>query len=141
MRGDTHAPTSEGQTYRRPRTKEPATRADQVIRRILLLPPVTAGDPVAAQSLFGKSIVISGIRCLITYVLIPLAGPVLGLTGSVGPTLGLVVGTISIVAIVISIRRFFAAHHRWRWHYTAVGVGIIVLLLYQTVVDIGTLIQ
>ncbi len=109
------------------------------MRRLLLLPAVTEGDPIAAQSLFGRSIIISGIRCLITYILIPLAGPVLGLTGTVGPLLGLTIGTISIIAIVASIRRFFAAHHRWRWHYTALGVGIIALLLVQTVIDVGTL--
>ncbi|MPZ54190.1 MAG: hypothetical protein GEU79_15915 [Acidimicrobiia bacterium] len=121
------------------RPQQPATRADQIMRRMLFLPAVTAGDPVAAQSLFGKSILISGIRCLITYILIPLAGPVLGLTGTVGPVLGLVVGAVSIVFIVASIRRFFAAHHKWRWHYTAIGLAIIALLLYQTIVDIGTL--
>lgn len=82
---------------------------------------------------------ISATRCLLTYIVLPVLGPVVGFSGRVGPVLGLVVGAVSMVAIVFSIRRFFAAHHRWRWRYTSIGGGILGLLLVQSVSDIAEL--
>ena len=53
--------------------------------------------------------------------------------------MGLLIGTISAVAIVASMRRFWAADHRMRWGYTAVGGGILVLLVFQAVGDVASL--
>jgi hypothetical protein len=107
------------------------------MRRLLLIPDDgRRGSILAAQNAFSKSIFISAARCLFTYLLLPSMGPVLGLSGSVGPTLGLVVGAISMVAIVASMRRFFRADHKWRWRYTAIGGGVLVLLVAQAVIDI-----
>ncbi len=92
-----------------------------------------------AEKVFSASIVVSTVRCMLTYVLLPLLKPVVDLSGGVGPVLGLLLGTISTVAIVASMRRFWAAHHRWRWSYTAVGGGIIVLLLVQAVGDVAAM--
>lgn len=120
----------------------PARRssADRAMRRLLLVPDEGARASAAgAQNVFSKSVFISAARCLFTYVFLPLLGPVLGLTGGVGPALGLTVGMISIAAIVYSMRRFFAADHRWRWRYTALGGGILVLLVVQAVIDVADL--
>lgn len=107
------------------------------MRRLLRLPNGgRRGSVFAAQSAFSKSIALSATRCLLTYVLIPLLGPIVGLTGSVGPVLGLVLGTLSMVAIVASTRRFFAADHRFRWGYAAVGGSIFLLLVVQAAVDL-----
>ena len=115
------------------------TPADVRMRRLLRIPDGPRASAADAEGAFSKSVFISAARCLFTYLLLPLLGPVLGLTGSVGPSLGLAVGTVSIVAIVASIRRFFRADHRWRWRYTAIGGGIIVLLLVQSVIDVSDL--
>jgi hypothetical protein len=111
--------------------------ADVVMRRLLRV-PVTGprGSEAAARTAFSASIWISTVRCLLTYIVLPVLGPALGLSGAVGPVLGLAVGTVSAVAVVISMRRFWAADHRWRWGYTAVGGGILVLLAVQAVGDI-----
>lgn len=110
------------------------------MRRLLLIPDDgKRGSLVGAQNAFTKSVFISAARCLFTYLFLPILGPVLGLSGSVGPSLGLVVGVVSIVAIVASMRRFFRADHRWRWRYTAIGGGILVLLAVQAVIDVADL--
>ncbi len=117
------------------------TAADLRMRRILRLPE--HGPRVSifeAQRAFGRSIAISAVRCLLTYVFIPLLGPFLGLSGAVGPVLGLVLGTISMVAIVFATRRFFAADHKWRWSYAGIGGTIFVLLAVQAVFDIAALV-
>lgn len=94
---------------------------------------------LGSESVFGKSIAISGIRCLITYVFLPLLAPIANLSGALGPLLGLALGAVSMVAITISMRRFFAADHKWRWYYAAVGGGIFVLLIVAAVYDLSNL--
>lgn len=119
---------------------EERTSADRVMRRLLLLPPDAPKQSIfGSESVFGKSIAISAVRCLITYVFLPLLGPVINLSGTVGPILGLVLGAVSMVAIWFSMRRFFAADHKWRWPYAAVGGGIFVLLIVAGIYDITTL--
>jgi hypothetical protein len=114
--------------------------ADRRMRRFLRLPE--DGPRVSimdAQNAFSKSIVISATRCLLTYVAIPLLLPLVDLSGAVGPILGLLLGAVSMVAIVFATRRFFAADHKWRWAYAAVGGGIFLLLIVQGVVDLAAL--
>jgi hypothetical protein len=111
---------------------------DAFMRRLLRL-PAGAGAGATAEKAFGTSILISSVRCLLTYVLLPLLKPVIDLTGGVGPVLGLVVGAVSATAIVFSMRRFWRANHRLRWAYTVIGGGILVLLAIQAVGDVAAL--
>lgn len=113
---------------------------DRRARRLLRLPVDGPSTSVfGAHGLFGKSIAVSAVRCLITYVMIPVLGPVVGVSGAVGPWLGLALSVASTVAIVFATRRFFGADHKYRWLYAAVGSGIIVLLAVQSVLDVRAL--
>ena len=114
--------------------------ADCAMRRVLRLPEqAPRASHAAAQQAFSRSVWISAARCLLTYIVLPILGPIVGFAGNVGPVLGLTVGAVSMVAIVASIRRFFAADHRWRWRYTALGGSILVLLVVQAILDIADL--
>jgi hypothetical protein len=115
--------------------------ADLRMRRLLFLPlDAPKVSLFAAQSAFQKSIAISATRCLITYIFLPLLRPVIDLSGGVGPALGLIVGTVSMVAIFFAVRRFFAADHKWRWQYAGIGGAIFVLLTVQAVIDVRNLV-
>lgn len=115
--------------------------ADRRMRRLLRLPVDGPRQSIiGAESVFGRSIMISAIRCLITYVFLPLLAPVLKISGALGPILGLTLGAVSMVAIVLSMRRFFAADHKWRWGYSAVGAGILVLLVVAAISDVAHLV-
>jgi hypothetical protein len=115
--------------------------ADRRMRRLLRLPddapPVSL---LAAQSAFSRSILISGTRCFVTYLLLPLLGPVVGISGTAGPVIGIVLGFISMAAITIATRRFFAADHRWRWAYASVGGAIFVGMIVSVAFDATRLI-
>ncbi len=127
-----------------PRQAATITRspADRRMRKLLRLPDdAPAVSLVAAQNAFSKSIFISAVRCLITYVALPLLAPIVDLSGAVGPILGLVLGAVSMTAIVFSTRRFFAADHRWRWRYAAIGGAIFVLLIVGAIFDIASLVS
>ena len=82
----------------------------------------------------------SATRCILTYVVLPFLLPALGLAAGVGPAIGIPVGLVAIAFNVATIRRFWAADHRWRWAYTALAVSVIVLLLVLLVEDVSSLV-
>ena len=67
-----------------------------------------------AQRAFNMSIIVSGIRCTLAYVVLPFITPLIGLAPGVGPAIGIPVASVAIVANVVSIRRFWRAQHPWR---------------------------
>lgn len=111
--------------------------ADRLMRRLLVLDPDGPKQSIlGTEKLFGRSLVISGIRCLVTYVLIPVFGAVFGLTGNLGPAIGLTIGIVSIAAVFYATRRFFASDHRYRWRYAAAAGAVLALLTVQAVIDL-----
>ena len=99
---------------------------------------VAQTDP--ATKAFSISILVSGVRCVLTYIVFPWVLPFLGFAGGVGPAVGLVVGTIAIGFNVASIRRFWVADHRWKWPITVLNSSVIVLLLILLGLDLAELI-
>jgi hypothetical protein len=99
----------------------------------------SAADQQEATRLFSVSIVVSGIRCLLTYVVFPWVLPVLGIAGGVGPAVGLAVSAVAIAANVLSIRRFRASRHPWRKPVIALNVSVIVLLVVLMILDLREL--
>lgn len=116
------------------------SRADVFVRKLLRVherpPGVTAAS---AYSAFQKSMVISGFRCTLTYVVFPFVLPLLGLAAGVGPIVGIVIGTVAIVCDVFTIRRFFAVDHKWRWRFSAIALSVVVLLFILLVEDLTDL--
>lgn len=92
-----------------------------------------------APRTFSLSILVSAVRCLLTYVILPFVTPIIGLAPGVGPVVGIVIGTVAIVFNVLSIRRFWRVRHRWRKPVTVVHVGVIVLLVILVAVDLAEL--
>jgi len=116
------------------------SRADEVVRRILRIRDRPAGGP-SAYTAFQRSMLISAIRCTLTYVVFPFVMPAVGFATGVGPVVGIVIGSIAIACDVFTIRRFFAVDHRWRWHFSAVAlavIGLLSVLLVQDVVHLVT---
>ena len=122
----------------------PATRtkADLVVRRILRIRERPAGVTAAsAYATFQRSMLISAIRCTLTYVVFPFVLPAVGFATGVGPIVGIVIGVLAMTCDVFTIRRFFAIDHRWRWHFSAVAlavIGLLSVLLVQDIVHLVT---
>ena len=113
---------------------------DRRARRLLRLPPDGPRTSlVGATNAASRSIAISGLRCVLTYLVLPVLGPAVGLSGAAGPALGLVLSAVSIVAIVYAARRFFSSDHRLRWLYAGVGGAILLALLVLSAVDLAAL--
>ena len=133
MNGDTPTPTLRDA----PTAPRPAGQADRAMRRILRLPvdgPRASADD--ARRAFQTSIMVATVRCLLMYIVFPFVLPALGIASGVGPLIGIPISLAAIIAIVMSIRRFWRADHSKRWHYTVLGSTVIVFLSVLIVVDV-----
>ncbi len=104
-------------------------KADRTAAAILKVP---LGRPTAteaqAQSLFRTSIAVSAIRCLISYLAVPIALPFLGTLSNVGPVVEIILSVVALFFDVKALRRFWLAWHAWRWGMTFVYTVVMVLV-------------
>ena len=118
----------------------PRPAADVAVRRLLRIPEGRTASVDSAQRAFSTSVLVSAIRCTLTYLVLPFLAPALGLAAGVGPAIGIPVGVVAIACNIMTIRRFWAADHRWRWAYTALSLTVIALLVVLMVRDIAALV-
>ncbi|MHB8681248.1 MAG: hypothetical protein ACYDA2_04030 [Acidimicrobiales bacterium] len=116
-------------------------RADQLVRRLLFLPATVpeAGrgrrSDASSYRLFNLSMAVSGLRCLLGYVLIPIVLPAFGATWG-GPAVGIPVSLVALGFDVMAMRRFWASNHPWRWRISYVYVAVMALVLVLLVRDL-----
>ena len=120
--------------------RQASSKGDVIMRRLLRLPldgpPATKAD---AEKAFQTSILVAAVRCTLMYVVFPFVLPVLGVAAGVGPFIGIPVSLLAIVAITMSIRRFWRADHSKRWHYTVIGGITILFMFWLLVKDVNEL--
>lgn len=118
------------------------SKPDLVVRRLLRIRERPAGlTDGSAYGSFQRSMLISAVRCTLTYVVFPFVAPAVGFAAGVGPVLGVLIGTIAIVCDVYTIRRFFAVDHKWRWPVSAIAFSVICLLAVLLVQDVSHLLR
>lgn len=119
----------------------PRSRADRFMRRVLVLPvdgpKATAAE---AQKAFQTSVMVAAVRCLIMYIFLPFVLPAIGIAAGVGPWIGLPIAVAAIVAVTMSIRRFWRADHSKRWHYTVIGTVVIAFMVWEIARDLAEII-
>lgn len=116
--------------------------ADRFMRRLLGVRAFEARPEREAHRAFRISVVISGIRCLITYLVVPVLVPVLSLAGWVAAPIGIALCVYAVVNGVVSLRRFWGSDHRQRWVYTifmTVVFGILAVALVSDLSRLGAL--
>jgi hypothetical protein len=111
------------------------SRADEVARRILRIEDEVPGAVFPMRG----SLMLSAIRCLVTYVAIPLLVPVFGWLTPIAAPLSLLLTVVAAVMAITSLRRVWAAHWSGRWAYTAFAVVVLGALAGLLVVDLTTL--
>ena len=111
------------------------------LQQTTAVPDAPQRQDAALYRTFNRSVVVSGLRCVLTYLLLPYVTPLIGLSGGVGPVLGLTLGVVAIAANVFTIRRFWQARHRWRWLVTAVSTAAIALLVLMAGRDLAVLVS
>ena len=97
-------------------------------------------DPNAAVTkAFSLSVMISAVRCLLTYIVFPWVLPLLGVARGVGPVVGITVGVVAIAFNVASIRRFMRSGHQYRHWIAGLNVVVIGMLLVLIARDLAEL--
>jgi len=105
------------------------------------------GDVVDTDAIFGArrsttvAIVVSGVRCTFTYLLIPILAPFVGLLDTLGSPISIVLSSFAMVMGIVGVRRFWIANHRARWSYTAF-IGVVLALLSVAIAyDVSTIVS
>jgi hypothetical protein len=118
------------------------SKADQAMRHLLRVPDERAVLPESStHRIFGASILLSATRCLLSYIVLPILLPLLGLAKGVGPVISIPVGVLALTFDYLGIRRFWLADHHQKWMFTAlyavVGAMVATLLVIDVVDLVG----
>lgn len=109
--------------------------ADRAARWLLR---VEGAEPRALMPLKG-SLMMSAVRCLVTYVAIPVLLPVISWLGPLAAPLSLVLSLVAMVMAVVALRRVWLADWAGRWPYTVFVAVVVVVLTLLVATDVRTL--
>ena len=113
------------------------SKPDQAMRRLLRVPDDRAPiDESETHRIFSASIFLSALRCLLSYIVLPVVLPAIGLARGVGPAIGIPIGILALTFDYLGIRRFWLADHRQRWAFTAIYAVVGAMVLTLLVVDV-----
>jgi len=110
---------------------------DAFMRRLLRIPDrQPAIDESETHRIFGTSIFLSALRCLLSYIVLPIVLPAVGLAKGVGPIIGIPVGVLALTFDYLGIRRFWLADHHQRWAFTALYAAVGGMVLALVIIDV-----
>ncbi len=117
---------------------------DRIVGRLLFVdisPPADVKPASAgrAERAFGFSLLVSGIRCILQYVVLPFILPLIGVAAEVAVPLTLAINVVAVVLILFSLRRFWQINYRHKWQYLYVAVTAWVLLGIFIALDLKAL--
>ena len=113
----------------------PRSTADRIARQLLLIEDAA---PRSLVSLRG-SLVLTAVRCTLTYALIPALAPVVGWLGPLATPASLLLSLAAIALSINSLRRVWLADYVHRWAYTAFIAVVVTLLVVVVVGDTRSL--
>jgi len=104
-------------------TAKPLSRADRFMYRMLRIRPeqidkIDMEAIAGAHRAFRWAIVVSAVRCIISYVLIPILIPLLSVMGSLAAPITIALCVVALVNGWLGVRRFWVTDHRGKWGYT-----------------------
>lgn len=129
------------------RTARVVARMDRAVAWVLRVQPqpLVPQEALATTSNrpFETALLVSGVRCTVRYIVLPLALLLLGVATSA--TLGIVTGAvlgilltldvIAAITIVTTLRRLWRLQHPRRWQYVLVALALAVLVGFFFVND------
>ncbi|MGI6877805.1 hypothetical protein [Microbacterium sp. gxy059] len=126
-------------------TEQPASAVrrpapDRFMRRLLGVRETDVKAARGAERAFRTSLIVTAIRCLITYLAIPILVPIVAFAEVVAVPLSLALCLFALVNGVISLRRFWISNHRYRWMYTAFMAVVFVTLAVAIALDVTRLV-
>ena len=128
-------------------TNTDMSRADNFMSRLLFIDQrsrhAAAADEMSqtrrAENALTISLLFSGVRCILQYVVLPFFLPIFGVAADATVPILLLINLIAMVSIFLSLRRFWTIGYKHRWHYLMVAIAALTLLIAFTVYDISKL--
>jgi hypothetical protein len=109
---------------------QPASRSDN---------PAQERAAEGAKRALTASLLFSGVRCILMYVIIPFVLPLIGVTGLFAAQLDILINLVAIAALIYSVRRFWQINYHGKVAYTLVAVVAFVFLLIFIALDLRAL--
>jgi hypothetical protein len=107
-------------------------RMDRAVALLLRVQPqpLVLREAVATTSSwpFETPLLVSAVRCILRYVVLPFVLPVLGVATGAALGILLTVDVIAAIAIVAALRQLWRLQHPRRWQYLAVALALAVLV-------------
>ena len=116
-------------------------RADALIDRLLYIRYTTPATAAPARRALGGAVVFTAVRCTLMYILLPFGLPLVGFFGPLPHALSAMCSVIALVALVLSIRRFWAARYAGRWRYLPAALTMIAVSLVFLAYDVEGILQ
>jgi len=108
---------------------------DRTVERILRVTPVearTVTEERSAENTFMASMLFTGIRCLLEYIVLPFVLPLLNLSNTIAVPLVLAVNLIALTALIHSVRKFWAIDYKHKRAFLGVAIiGGAILILFM----------
>ncbi len=116
------------------------TRLDQLVGRLLFVKPQTApDDETEAQRAFNFSLIFTGVRCILQYIVLPFILPVIGIAAEAALPILLGINIFAVISMLYSVRRFWQINYRHKWTYLIMALVILAALTAFIAVDIAEL--
>jgi len=126
-----------------------ASRLDQFIGRILFVKPQAASSEIAverdesdeseAQRAFRFSLIFTGVRCILQYIVLPFILPVIGIAADTALPLLLLINVFAFISMLFSVRRFWQINYQYKWQYLLMALVILAALTAFIALDISRL--
>ncbi len=114
------------------------TRLDQFVGRLLFVKPLAAPtDESDAQRAFNFSLIFTGVRCILQYVVLPFILPVVGIAADTALPLLLAINIFAVISMLFSVRRFWQINYRYKWQYFIMALVILAALTAFIAEDFG----
>lgn len=118
---------------------------DRAFARLLRVAPLPEEREVAekadapATRAFGLSLLISGLRCTLQYIVLPVMLPLIGLAGSFSLPLVILLDALALFLLVRSLRFFWRTRHPRRFDMLPIAGVILVIILGSLSYDLWLL--
>ncbi|MEO8393160.1 MAG: hypothetical protein ABI700_09225 [Chloroflexota bacterium] len=118
------------------------SRLDQFVGRILFVKPqpipvAVETDESEAQRAFKFSLIFTGVRCILQYIVLPFILPVIGIAAASALPLLLLINVFAIVSMLFSVRRFWQINYQYKWQYLLMALLILAALTGFIALDLS----
>lgn len=115
---------------------------DRFISRLLRVKPAsehTIAQERSAENTFMFSMLMTGVRCILQYAVLPFVLPLLNLSEGIAEPLILVINLVALGALVHSVRKFWIIDYKHKRAYLGVALVGGAILLYFLVGNLSAL--